>query len=63
MPSVVLLVVELVTLIPGLRVMALAGLIGPKSQGRSHEPHPVVSGVVRPSRRAVFGWWVTNLPP
>jgi hypothetical protein len=59
MPSVVLLVMELVTLIPSLRVMALAGLIGLKRQGHSHEPHPIVSGVVRPSRQVVFGWCVT----
>ena len=61
MPSVILLVVEPVTLIPGLGVMAVVGLIGPESQGHSREPHPIVSGVVRSSRCAVFERWVTVL--
>jgi len=33
----------------------------PQSQGCCHEPHPIVGGVVHPSRRTIFGQWVTVL--
>jgi hypothetical protein len=53
--SVVLVVVEPLTTISSSRVVVLVGLANIRSHVRSHEPHPVLGGVVRPSRQVVFG--------
>jgi hypothetical protein len=58
---VVLLLAELVATIPNSRVMAFVSLDGLKSQGHCCKPHPVVGGVIHPSRRPVFGRWITVL--
>jgi hypothetical protein len=51
------LVVVPVASIPGCGVDVLGGLVGLESQGHGLVPHPVVGGVIRPSRRAVFRRW------
>ena len=56
---VVLLVVEPVTMISSFGIMVFIGLVGLGSQGRSREPHLVVGGAIRPSRRGIFERWVT----
>jgi hypothetical protein len=58
---VVLLLVVSAATVASSRVVAFAGLVGLKSQGRRHGPHPVVGGVVRLSCWAMFGWWATVL--
>jgi hypothetical protein len=45
--------------IPSLGIVALVGSVGFESQSRSHEPHPVVGGTVRPSFRGAVGRWAT----
>jgi hypothetical protein len=46
-------------MIPSSGVVAFVDLVGLESKGRSREPHPIVGGAIRPSRRGVFGWWFT----
>ena len=48
-------------MIPSFGVVAFVGLVGLKSQGRRHGPHPVVGEVVHLSCRAVFGCWAAVL--
>jgi hypothetical protein len=57
--SVVLLVVEPLTMILSFGVVTFIGLASLGSQDRSREPHPMVGGAVRSSHRAVFGRWFT----
>jgi hypothetical protein len=58
---VVFVVVKPMTTISSSRVVTFVGSVGPESQDRSREPHPVVGGTVHPSRRAVFERWATIL--
>jgi hypothetical protein len=57
--SVALLVVWLTASISSYEIEALVGLVGLESQGHGCGPHPIVGGVVRPSRRAISRRWVT----
>ena len=62
---VVLLLMEPMATIPNFGVVAFIGLGSLESQGRYREPYPIVGGVIRLSRRAIFGWWLLHLssPP
>jgi hypothetical protein len=52
-----LLVVVSVASTLGYEVEVPDGLAGLESQGRGLAPHPVVSGAIRLSCQARFGWW------